>query len=302
MSGFEPGWLALREPADRRARSLGLLAELCAWLTARPHDNAAALTVIDLGGGTGANLRWLAPQLGSRQDWLVVDNDPALLDALAAELRTLVAAAGLRLTPEPTANRTWPAIALDGPDRRITVARRQLDLAADLTQLALPAGSLVTASALLDLVSRDWIEGLCDRICAAGLPALFALSYDGRIVLEPDDPRDRQLRDLVNRHQRGDKGFGAALGPTASAAAAAAFARRGYRVDRAASDWLLGPADASLQRALIAGWVQAARELAPDDSGWLDDWLRQRISAIDARELRIVVGHEDLLAVPAGPA
>ncbi|HKH34927.1 MAG TPA: hypothetical protein VKA80_12340, partial [Beijerinckiaceae bacterium] len=64
MSGFSADWLALREPADHRARNRELLAQLRARFAGQE-----AVTVVDLGSGTGSNLRACAPQLAPRQRW-----------------------------------------------------------------------------------------------------------------------------------------------------------------------------------------------------------------------------------------
>ena len=96
MSGFSAEWLALREPADHRARSPALVAELRSVFAGR--DTAA---IIDLGCGTGSNLRALAASLPRRQSWRLVDRDPALLGAarerLAAWADASEAGAGLHL-------------------------------------------------------------------------------------------------------------------------------------------------------------------------------------------------------------
>ena len=56
METFDADWLALREPADRRARDGALPERLCAaW---RRHGWSR---VVDLGSGTGANLRYPRP-------------------------------------------------------------------------------------------------------------------------------------------------------------------------------------------------------------------------------------------------
>ena len=85
-------------------------------------------------------------------------------------------------------------------------------------------------------------------------PCLFALTYDGRARCWPGDRDDALVIARVNRHQRTDKGFGPALGPTAATAAATQFTRAGYRLRRARSDWRIGPDDAALQ-------ARAARRL-----------------------------------------
>ena len=73
-------WLALREPADAAARAPDLVENL------RPHHPETGPRVIhDLGGGTGAMGRWLAPLLPGPQHWVVHDRDADLLEVAAAD-------------------------------------------------------------------------------------------------------------------------------------------------------------------------------------------------------------------------
>ena len=155
----------------------------------------------------------------------------------------------------------------------------------------------MTASALLDLVSDRWLRELAARCRAAGAIALLSLTYNGQSRCDPAEPEDDAIRLLMNRHQkRSDKGFGPAAGPDAAGAAARAFADAGYDVARVASDWLLSPDARDLQRELILGWADAAREIAPEQSSTIDDWLGRRLAHVEAGRSRIVVGHEDLAA------
>ena len=81
----------------------------------------------DLGGGSGAMGRWLAPRLPGPQHWVVHDRDADLLELAVADCP-----AGAAVTVE---------------------ARRS-----DITRLApgdLAGASLVVASALLDLLTAD---------------------------------------------------------------------------------------------------------------------------------------------------
>jgi hypothetical protein len=57
LSGFTTDWLALREPADAVARAGALVGPFVSGI-------AATRRIIDLGAGTGANLRYLAPRRG----------------------------------------------------------------------------------------------------------------------------------------------------------------------------------------------------------------------------------------------
>ena len=78
MTGFSADWLALREPADRRSRSASVLAATRLWADRRATPGCA-LRVVDLGAGTGGNLRCLAPHLAAPQAWTLIDDDLRLL-------------------------------------------------------------------------------------------------------------------------------------------------------------------------------------------------------------------------------
>jgi hypothetical protein len=265
VADFTAEWLALREPADHRARSPRLAREIARRLIGRPP-----LHIVDLGSGTGSNLRYLTPRLPPVQHWRLVDRDRTLL----ARIR------------KPT---TWAIVA--------SVHLQPRDLA-DLEGNAdlFTGASLVTASALLDLVSAAWIDALAERCRSSRAASLFALTYDGRLACTPADRDDEMIRDLVNRHQRTDKGFGPALGPDATAAAQRAFTSRGFSVERDRSDWTLDRGDAELQRQLIDGWAAAAVEMQPADATAIAAWRQRRLEHAEAARSTIVVGHEDLAA------
>jgi glycosyltransferase involved in cell wall biosynthesis len=265
VPGFSADWLALREPADRAARSARL-----AQLVAARFPDDAPLSIVDLGAGTGANLRYLAWFLPPRQRWLLVDHDAALLG------RAIVADA-----------------------RSVEVEARPFDLNAisgDEGRALFSGAGLLTAAALLDLVSENWLRALAERGRESHAALLFALTYDGRIECAPGAPHDAAIRDLVNRHQRSDKGFGPALGPDATQVAVRVLHEAGYHVERERSDWVLGPESEELQRQLIDGWARAAIEVEPVDRYTIEAWRTQRLEYVDEQRSRLVVGHEDLVA------
>jgi hypothetical protein len=184
------------------------------------------------------------------------------------------------------------------------VETRQFDLNglnADRGRELFAGRALVTASALLDLVSADWLRALAARCRENGATLLFALSYDGRIHFSPEEAEDAEIRALVNEHQRTDKGFGPALGPDAPTVAEQLLGSVGYRVERERTDWNLGPESPELQRQLIAGWAHAASEIAPSRQQAVDDWRMRRLAHVAGERSRLVVGHQDLAAwLPGG--
>ena len=293
MSDFSATWLALRESADRRARADALVNRL-------QLDTANRIDVVDLGCGTGANLRHLAPLLAAAgirdQNWTCADHDAALLQCLPERTDAWAADAGYQLMRE------GQRLRVDGDDWHCRVRTRRVDLSTDLPSLSWPIGGLVTASALLDLVSADWLDGLLGHCRAARCQLSFTLSYDGRCELEPAHADDGGLIDLVNRHQCTDKGFGPALGPAAAAAVETRCTALGYQVASATSDWRIGPDEPALQRALVDGWRHAALELhgqtEPERlrAARIDAWHAARVGFIDAATSRIRVGHRDMVA------
>ena len=267
-------WLAAREATDRVSRSAALSQ---AAVNALPRDRT--VRILDLAAGTGSNFRYLWGYLNAPQDWLLVDADAELL----AEASISTAAA----------RRTVPRTTLD----HLNLEMRVMNLG-PLDHPGIFSGrDIVTASALLDLVSEAWIQEVA-RLCrAAGAVALFALTYDGRSSCTPADPVDGMIRDLMNRHQRSnDRGFGRAAGPDATDAAERAFRAEGYQVRRAPSDWVLRAHDNELQRQLFEGWAQAATEMAGEQAETIQGWLARRLRALDTGRSVVRVGHQDLLA------
>jgi hypothetical protein len=255
MSDFQADWLALREPVDAVSRSMSLAREVAAAL-----PRYRAVEVLDLGTGTGANVRFLAGKLPLPQRWLLVDRDQRLLEH---------------------APKAWPSRCVD-----------LRDVVLDATLFA--GRALVTASALLDLVSDAWLQALVTRCREAGAAVLFALTYDGRIDFAPAEIEDEAICGLVNQHQRTDKGLGPALGPTAAARATELFTAAGYHVEREASDWVLTADSPELQRQLIRGWAEAATRMSPDRSSLIVDWRTRRLDHVDGGRSQLIVGHKDL--------
>jgi hypothetical protein len=283
VSGFTADWLALREPFDVAARSGALFAELRTHLA-----RSAPLEIVDLGAGAGSNLRHLAPLLGGAQRWRLADRDPRLLEVAVATTHAWAEERGADV------RRAGSALTIRGGDFTFEVACEPVDLA-QLADVDLPAAGLVTAAALLDLVSRPWLEELARRCRDARAAVCFALCYDGRTTTEPAEPEDGEVLALFNRHQLGDKGFGPALGPAATAAAESAFKAHGYEVRVAPSDWVIDSHETTLQLELLAGWLGAAREITPDRHADLLAWHDRRRAHVAAGRSALRVGHLDLV-------
>jgi hypothetical protein len=249
-----PEWLRLREPVDAAARSAELLERL--W---RRLATAGPLVIHDLGGGSGAMARWLAPRLPGQQHWVVHDRDAGLLELAVA---------------------TGPAA--------VTVEARRSDITR-LTPDDLAGASLITASALLDMLT---VEGLARilRVCS-GHPMLLTLTVVGRVILNPPDPLDACIGAAFNAHQR----RGGRLGPDA---VATAVKELGGEVLVRPSPWRLDAAHADLTAKWLDGWIAPACEQEPALAAEGGAYRERRLAQAAAGELAVTVDHSDLLVLP----
>jgi hypothetical protein len=288
VSGFSLEWLRLRAPFDRAARDEALARRFGAALR-RPTDRP--LRLVDLGAGTGANARALAPLIGGDQDWLLLDDDRALLGWCAAEHIAWAAREGFAVEKE------GDAVVVRSPAGRWRFAARFADLAHGLAAALPEPFDGIAQAALADLVSASWIDGLATQLARRRVPLLSALVIDGRRQWHPPAADDALVRDAFAAHQRRDKGFGPALGPTAPVYLGARLAAAGYAVTTATSDWRIGPDHRRMLAAVIDAEVIAAAEARPDAAPAIALWSAQRKAELGAGVLSLMIGHRDLLAV-----
>jgi hypothetical protein len=264
-----PNWLALREPADAEARARDLVEALELAL-----PSSGSKVIHDLGCGTGSMGRWLAPLLAGQQHWVLHDRDADLLALAAADV---------------------PGPAADGAP--VTVEASQTDF--DRMQVRdLSGATLITASALLDMLTADELDRLVGLCLGVGCPILLTLSVVGSVEISPADPLDRRVAAAFDAHQRRTTDRGALLGPDAVDFAAQAFRRLGAEVLVRPSPWRLGPAHSALAAEWFTGWVGAAREQQPDLAAECDPYARRRLEQASAGNLTVTVAHADLLILP----
>lgn len=252
--GFSADWLALREPADLAARDAGLLAKAAALVE---KDGI----VLDLGSGTGSTARAFHAGGFDRLRWRFFDNDPALLSIAA---------------------------------KQVAQAECQVGDLADVDALILDGVKLVTASALLDLMPRDWVAALGQRLRQEKIPFYAALSYDGEMHWTPALPEDGAVTAHFNLHQCTDKGIGMALGPDSGAQSAQVLRDLGFDVKLAGSPWTLGADQAALHAELLEGIGAAAAEVGLPEG---TEWAQTRRAMVKTSQA--VIGHTDLLALPS---
>ena len=269
MSGFSVEWLNLREASDHKARDRHLLKTAANWLNDLKSKDKV---IVDLGSGTGSTIRGLQryTELAPSIQWRLVDNDPELL-----------------------------AEAIHRHSEEYSIESFLVDLSAT-QKLPLESVSLITASALLDLVSSNFIRDLCQLIKEKneGRPLGFysALNYDGCIKWTPFHPLDAAILMNFNTDQRRDKGFGPALGPDATDFLKTQFHSSKFQCLSAKSPWLLGSADYLLTESLINGISGVAIQTDGLTNSDIQDWKTFRIENV--RTGNCYLGHTDIVVLP----
>ena len=251
--GFSSEWLDLREPADHAARDKGLLSAAIGF--AGPDA-----IVVDLGSGTGSTARAFRHDACTNWRWRFVDGDTDLL-AVASS-------------------------------RHSNSEIHVMDLK-NVDDLPLKDASLVTASALLDLMPNEWVCKLAKRLSATATPFYAALNYNGYMNWSPELQTDEEIKLSFNRHQKTDKGIGLATGPDSARVLEQLFGEYGFDVTLRDSPWVLGQDQAALQTQLNKGVADAADEIGNSAAR---EWLSERAGR--QYDARLVVGHTDVLAIP----
>ncbi len=273
---FSPDWLALREPADHAARNEAVRNAVQAHMARYEQP-----CIVDLGCGTGSNLRGLAPHLPAQQRWHLVDYDPLLLKA-ARESLSLWA---------DEARQEGETLILQAGDRAITVQFHQHDLNGSLQPVLDLKPDLVTAAAFFDLVSPDWISRFVAALAAQDIAFHTVLTYNGEDSWTPPHAADAAMLAAFARHQQTDKGLGVAAGPQAHGLMVSAFRQHGYDISEWSSPWRLGSADKALMDALVTGFAGAVSETGLVAPETVADWLKTRLAGTG-----LVTGHDDLFA------
>ena len=270
MSGFSIEWLNLREVSDHRSRDRDLLKTAVDWLN---NLKTKDKVIVDLGSGTGSTIRGLQryTTLTPSIQWRLVDNDPGLL-----------------------------AEAIHRHSEEYSIESFLVDLSTT-QKLPLKSVSLITASALLDLVSANFIRDLCQLIREKNeyqsVGFYSALNYDGCIKWTPFHPLDAAILMNFNADQRRDKGFGPALGPDATDFLKAQFHSANFQCLWAKSPWLLGSADYQLTESLINGISGVAIQTDELTNSDIQDWKTFRIKNVRTGTCHL--GHTDILVLPS---
>jgi hypothetical protein len=227
-------------------------------------DPGDVVEIIDLGAGTGANQRWLAPRLPFRQRWIHLDHDPAISRSMPLLDDTVII------------------------DDNVNALERLLAHASGHRQL-------VTCSALLDVLTTAEVAAVCHALLDNQIPALFSLTVTGALSVVPADPHDQLLLDAFNDHQRRAGG----AGPDATSLVVDELVAGGFEVRTQETPWRLTAHEGQAFVArLLEERLAAAAAQDPAIAATAAAWLELRRAQLARGVLQIDLGHCDILALP----
>jgi hypothetical protein len=268
LQQVSPDWLLLRADVDDRSRSSELAREAASLMP------PGRQVIHDLGSGSGAMMRWLAPQLPGPQRWVLHDADASILE---------------HRDPEPTSDSSG----------RPVLCRSSVEELAAVDSSALADASLVVASALLDVITFAEARIVVDACVELRAPLLFSLTVSGRVEFDPADELDEHFETAFNAHQRREADGRRLLGPDAVGVVADMLVAAGWHVRTVSTPWKLSAADADLVAEWLDGWLGAAVAQDPSLERLAQGYRTKRLAQLATGDLRVMVDHEDLLAWPA---
>ena len=290
MSEFSAQWLGLREPVDHRSRNQDLQAQVINYLSQIKTVYPGSVRLTDLGSGTGSNLRALAPYLDSMQHWTLIDYDAALLDTARATLLTW-ADSEININilgSEVNSSSQIKPLSIIKQNKTIVVEFKCVDLNKDYRAILDEPADIITAAAFFDLVAEPWLTEFCAYLSK---PLYTVLTYDGIEKWNPPEIMDIEILKAFHQHQRTDKGFGSALGPSASNRMQSLLQDRDFEVVCAHSPWVMNHRDRDLIEQLVIGSAKAVREIGTLSSLVIDEWEKNRRQSNNCE-----IGHVDLFA------
>jgi hypothetical protein len=264
----DPDWLAARVAADDAARAATvstLLPELNTYLI-EAAGPGSTVQIIDLGAGTGANQRWLAPRLPIRQRWLHLDHNPVISRSLPLPAET-------------------------------EIVDESVEALGQLLTRASGGRQLVTCSALLDVLTTEQVEAVCRAVIDNRVPAFFSLTVTGGLRLSPTDPHDQLLLAAFNDHQRRAGG----AGPEATTLTVNLLRAAEFAVTTQKTPWrLTAESGIAFVDQMLEERLAAAVAQDPALAGTAAAWLELRRAQLSAGLLQIELDHCDILGLPGG--
>ena len=282
---FTSTWINLRESYDMLSRS-NLLQNLY------KNNKMNLKKVIDLGGGNGSFLRWCHYKNIIYDDFLIVDNDEALLKSFYPRTKSYLSTMSLSLIKDNMMSYRIQSLKKN-KDGFITLKKQDLYKSIDIIN----DYNLVSFSAVSDLLSKKFIKCLFDKI-DKGTNLYFSICFDGRVKWKNKNKHDKYIVSMFNQHQKQEKTTGVALGLNSINFIKSLSKKNDYKIYIADSSWSVDSYDNDsriFQKAYLNTIYKPLKKFELIDQDILEDWLRSKQIDIESKNSNLVVGHKDIL-------
>jgi len=282
---FTTTWINLRESYDMLSRS-DLLQNLY------KNNKMNLKKVIDLGGGNGSFLRWCHYKNITYDDFLIIDNDEALLKSFYSRTKSYLSMMSLSLIKDNMMSYRIQNLK-NNKDGFITLKKQDFYKSID----TINDYNLVSFSAVSDLLSKKFIKCLFDKV-NKGTNLYFSICFDGRVKWKNKNKHDKYIVSMFNQHQKQEKTTGVALGLDSIKFIKNLSTKNDYKIYIADSSWSVDSLDNDsriFQKAYLNTIYKPLKKFELTDRDILEDWIRSKKNDIESKNSNLVVGHKDIL-------
>jgi hypothetical protein len=282
---FTATWINLRESYDMLSRS-DLLKNLY------KNNKMNLKKVIDLGGGNGSFLRWCHYKNIIYDDFLIIDNDEALLKSFYPRTKSYLSMMSLSLIKDNMMSYRIQNLK-NNKDGFITLKKQDFYKSIDIIN----DYNLVSFSAVSDLLSKKFIKCLFDKV-NKGTNLYFSICFDGRVKWKNKNKHDKYIVSMFNQHQKQEKTTGVALGLNSINFIKNLSKKNDYKIYIADSSWSVDSQDNDsriFQKAYLNTIYKPLKKFELTDKDILENWLKSKQNDIENKNSNLVVGHKDIL-------
>ena len=283
-------WLAHRFACDAQARHHEIEHKFLAFF----EQHQTALKVVDVGSGTGANVRYYFDRIPHTQEWTLIGQSTQLLDEGVNSLSAFAQENDYGWQHQ--SNNTF---VLTDAEKTATIKLVSGSIE-HIEQLAdLPQADIVTANAVFDLLSFEQFDALVEKLAQHDVCLLATLNYYETSFL-PFFKEDHRFLRWYHMHMKRPQPMGIAMGPDCSEEMLDLLAQHHMMIEQEGSQWHLKKCDSTMHRYLLHFIEHAIAELSlsPEEKQDFDAWINKKKDLCRQRELEIIVDHSDIFAYP----
>ena len=282
-------WLAHRYACDAEARHPEIEHKFLAFF----EQHQTALKVVDVGSGTGANVRYYFDHIPHAQEWTLIEQNGSLRDECRRSLAAFAKEQGYDWQERDDTFRL--ADAQKTATIRLVPGRiEHIEQLADLSQT-----DVVTANAVFDLLSYEHFDTLVGTLARHNVCLLATLNYYETSFL-PFSEEDYRFTRWYHLHMKRPQPTGIAMGPDCSEEMLDVLAEHHMMIEQEGSQWHLKQHATTMHHYLLHFIEHAVAELSlsTDEQHDFDAWLSHKKTLCRQRKLEIIVDHSDIFAYP----